>query len=1072
MAEETSSPPNYAQSDLTSERSGSFHIDQSQQPITEEQIQSPDTPPVEAPQPDADFDTAPLPFLRKQNGASIYVYHHREPWRLVVNTLALPFETFSGFPRDKFLKYLMNGEGGSSAASQIDRAVSEWERSPQTPLWIPLPADVVQPTPSISLPGNGRHQVSSLADVSTGLTPIRQIVVPTLFSVDDDPSTSTPTLGQVRVVVTAVIQQAAQRGIRGLAIPILMEGDREIAVAMLRAIDLAVRRLRRNPIQAIVLITLNDWMVPYLLKIGAEQASLTPSNDLAKGDDALNVAVEAYSLAEMLMLRDVEPPLCVGILGGWGSGKSFFMHLMQQKMNEIRSMPLAARETWVQGELKNSQDDLSELVGHIYQIEFNAWTYAKSNLWASLMQTIFSELNRQMTLEKRLEALDLERFDPLRGGDIWRILNKMPADTQDALLTTELGRETLALEAFRTDPHVQETADSLWSALQSLRETEQEALDEIEQEKNERKISLAKAKAEIAEQVAVEIDAQARAAIWEPFKARLTALWTTAEAKIKPIKTPGFIAGKEIMLSEKEKSEAASTTFALQFLEPDTLDTIRWLWSDRDEKGKFVAILLFWLAGILTPFILNALDVLPGLGGMAAAVLVLPSLQPLGRLFKEAKKLEKELNNLRQEFQTTVKNRIDELEASRTAREQTLQTEAGIPEEERELAQLEARAEWHRQRVGLTANYVSIVDFVNSRLDTGAYARQLGLMQQVHADLEELTNGLIIHEHDVHREKKQELFKRGPVRVVLFIDDLDRCPPDRVVEVFEAAQLLLKTQLFVVVLALDVRYVSRALEKVYQGILSRQGDPSGMDYIEKIIQIPYRIRPVDDDALPGYLEQQMKRAQLLETAVASTLSDDGHGQVDGGGVGGSTAGTEGDTAVTTSVTQAIEFSDDEQAIISVCCREVELTPRSIKRFINVFKLIKLIWNRGFKGNQSIEVNGAIGLLLTLSARYPELMRGVFDYLWQAFKSSPDDLLDNLLNQYELPAADDYLKQDFEQWQQTVNRFVSLPVLKDHPDFHIGNTPLSQLGEDNFNLIRSLCFVGDVGRDGPPPRQET
>jgi len=37
---------------------------------------------------------------------------------------------------------------------------------------------------------------------------------------------------------------------------------------------------------------------------------------------------------------------------------------------------------------------LSPSVGHVYQI-ISGWDYAKSNLWASLMHTVFFELNRQ-----------------------------------------------------------------------------------------------------------------------------------------------------------------------------------------------------------------------------------------------------------------------------------------------------------------------------------------------------------------------------------------------------------------------------------------------------------------------------------------------------------------------------------------------------------------------------------------------------------------------------------------------------------------------------------------------------
>ncbi|WP_036947477.1 P-loop NTPase fold protein, partial [Pseudanabaena sp. PCC 6802] len=67
------------------------------------------------------------------------------------------------------------------------------------------------------------------------------------------------------------------------------------------------------------------------------------------------------------------------------------------------------------------------------------------------------------------------------------------------------------------------------------------------------------------------------------------------------------------------------------------------------------------------------------------------------------------------------------------------------------------------------------------------------------------------------------------------------------------ARKLAVERFLLVVLAIDERYIARALEKVYQGVLSRKGNPSGIDYIEKIIQIPYRVRPVMRNVLQGYL---------------------------------------------------------------------------------------------------------------------------------------------------------------------------------------------------------------------------
>ena len=164
----------------------------------------------------------------------------------------------------------------------------------------------------------------------------------------------------------------------------------------------------------------------------------------------------------------------------------------------------------------------------------------------------------------------------------------------------------------------------------------------------------------------------------------------------------------------------------------------------------------------------------------------------------------------------------------------------------------------------MVGRFTTLAEFVQARLDSQFYVNQLGPMHQVEQDIAELSQGLSLYEDNLTQEeiktRKTELralFPRGPARVVLFIDDLDRCPPPRVVEVLEATQLLLKTPLFVVVLGLDTRYATRALEKEYKEILQHDGDPSGMDYIEKIIQLPYRVRPIETTGLDSFLKAQM-----------------------------------------------------------------------------------------------------------------------------------------------------------------------------------------------------------------------
>lgn len=71
-------------------------------------------------------------------------------------------------------------------------------------------------------------------------------------------------------------------------------------------------------------------------------------------------------------------------------------------------------------------------------------------------------------------------------------------------------------------------------------------------------------------------------------------------------------------------------------------------------------------------------------------------------------------------------------------------------------------------------------------------------------------------------------------RIAILIDDLDRCSPDHVVELLEAINLIMDIPGFVFVLALDYEVLVRAVQ-------TRYPHASGHDFIQKIIQLPFRV---------------------------------------------------------------------------------------------------------------------------------------------------------------------------------------------------------------------------------------
>lgn len=126
-------------------------------------------------------------------------------------------------------------------------------------------------------------------------------------------------------------------------------------------------------------------------------------------------------------------------------------------------------------------------------------------------------------------------------------------------------------------------------------------------------------------------------------------------------------------------------------------------------------------------------------------------------------------------------------------------------------------------------------------------------------------------------ERNLRLFRR----IILYIDDLDRCPPTKVIEVLQAIHLLLYFNLFVVVVAVDARWVSRALMERYRGLLDDETHPSrkrpaapasAYDYLEKIFQIPYWVRPMEAVASREFVES-LVYADVHEADVHEANSD-------------------------------------------------------------------------------------------------------------------------------------------------------------------------------------------------------
>jgi hypothetical protein len=57
--------------------------------------------------------------------------------------------------------------------------------------------------------------------------------------------------------------------------------------------------------------------------------------DVATGPDQLGVQGDVNAVCEVIVDPEVKPPLAVGLFGRWGTGKSFFMDKMRERVAEL-----------------------------------------------------------------------------------------------------------------------------------------------------------------------------------------------------------------------------------------------------------------------------------------------------------------------------------------------------------------------------------------------------------------------------------------------------------------------------------------------------------------------------------------------------------------------------------------------------------------------------------------------------------------------------------------------------------------------------------------------------------------
>lgn len=269
---------------------------------------------------------------------------------------------------------------------------------------------------------------------------------------------------------------------------------------------------------------------------------------------------------------------------------------------------------------------------------------------------------------------------------------------------------------------------------------------------------------------------------------------------------------------------------------------------------------------------------------------------------------------------------------------------------------------------------------------------------------EDVTENIIDNVRVFREEFEKKLEEAGIKNLIVMIDDLDRCNPDRILETLEAVKLFLSVKRTTFIVAIDERVVTYAVKKKYPRLTDEDKLDVSNDYIEKIIQLPIRLPELSETDIKNYMLFLICE-MFLKVDVANELMEDlfGSGLIIKGGIINSNDILDAlSDRGNNNITQFLNENDklDEfkshlrifENIADVVSSSLKGNPRQAKRFLNTYYIRK----------RMAEIQG-IDLNLSILAKLmvlEEINKDLFNnlYVWQLVNNGKADELREI---YEL-----------------------------------------------------------------------
>ncbi len=214
--------------------------------------------------------------------------------------------------------------------------------------------------------------------------------------------------------------------------------------------------------------------------------------------------------------------------------------------------------------------------------------------------------------------------------------------------------------------------------------------------------------------------------------------------------------------------------------------------------------------------------------------------------------------------------------------------------------------------------------------------------------------------------------------VIVYIDDLDRCASDRIIQCLEAVKLFLNVKRTAFIIGADDRIIENAVHERYKAPLEKTTISSPYsDYLEKLIQLPYKLPRLSFSEQETYVTlllcSKMENENQFSTILRKYLDfrkKDKHSKYDLSRIKQENA--------------SLQFGTVEGflPIIPIMSKFLNGNPRQLKRFLNTFDLRRRMAT--VAGFNTIRPDILVKLMVL---EYNSLLRKYVDDLYSRQKST-------------------------------------------------------------------------------------